>query len=593
MVQHENVLVSRVCEAIARRTEDDITQTPGLSPPSSPELAICPDKGIEYDDDDDDSFQEHRSEPARGYKPMGEDQESIDYFYHDFDADNNEIQTTTSTTERKIDDLHKPIGPPLDLNALAQQLYENRLSVLHPRQSKLVLTDQDEIEFEKLMQRQTMTQRGYACEKVELNDHDTALARIKEALRLSDASLSTQQSVPREEGSDKILVEEEEEPSIQESAQESDQQSDLKSTSTKSNASRSSRFKEIDLDLSDIATDIIGKHVEPQPSRSMSLNLFGSLRNRARSHSTPSIKGLMRNLSTGSVISQRPQKKRSHSTLSPAAMAVLKHTTETQPEPDTKSKGKRMLSQLLNSARLSRKPTKKVNMNEATSRAQIVRRTIIYVPPDSENFMKHIEHPPSPALPRPVTPDSDEGVPKQQKATIVTRQASVKRQFSKRRNNNNLEGVELREMSDGSVVWGVVKKQGNRKSFYAAESKVEHSSQESSDEEDEDEEQIEERVLALMGLRPDLLKDYPSTEKLPPPPIPKRSPHRQQATYVSSYSNRRGSSTTDIYYAPDATLPSLLQMISDSQESPRENPTVEEQLDEVMRSLGYTDGQLL
>ncbi|KAI7854445.1 hypothetical protein BDC45DRAFT_508392 [Circinella umbellata] len=243
---------------------------------------------------------------------------------------------------------------------------------------------------------------------------------------------------------------------------------------------------------------------------------------------------------------------------------------------------------------------------------------------------------------------------------MITRQTSIKRQVSKRqvskRHNNNsnttnydeeqqqqqkqLEGVEVREMSDGTVVWGVVKKLGKRKSFFIAsedssdyESKLQvneeaqdetKGEEEEIDEEDEDEEQIEERVLTLMGLSPDLLKNYPNninyesaittptTPVVTPPPIPKRSPHRlreqklqrerqqqeqleqEQATYISSYSNRRDSSTTDVYYAHGATLPSLLEMIaSDQGLSPKENPTVEEQLDEVMRSLGYTEGHTL
>ncbi|KAI9492283.1 hypothetical protein BDB00DRAFT_873551 [Zychaea mexicana] len=545
--------------------------------------------------------------------------------------------------------------------------------------------------------------------------------------------------------SDKILVEEEEDNTglnadkkAVEAEDEGQEQkshhsgSESSGSRKSSSASRSSRFKELtDFDVGQVATDLVAKepaltlsnnnnqnapssnqkqqkqhqkHQESssnQPtgtSRSKSLNLFGTLRNRARSQSTPSIKGLMRNLSTVSVIPQRsntqPQlsqqlqeeqqqqvkKKRSHSALSPAAIAVLKHNAESKKagaaaasdqgdklqiatptaENHNQSKGKRMLSQLLSTARISRRQVpKKVNMEEdaAPTRAQIVRRTIIYVKPDSENFLKNIENapPPVPSIPsgpnevqqqqeqrqrtRSSTPDSDEDVASRQTATMITRQTSVKRQISKRRNNtsNNdaneqkekqqeeqqqrptaqqeLEGVEVREMSDGSVVWGVVKKQGKRKSFFAASDNVYESKFEIDDpqalhhkEEEEDEDQIEERVLALMGLRPDLLKNYPANnDKLPPPPIPKRSPHRVQqqqqqhhhhrseATHISSYSNRRDSSTIDIYYAHGATLPNLLQMISDpaDEELPREKPTVEEQLDEVMRSLGYTDGQTL
>ncbi|KAI8089472.1 uncharacterized protein BX664DRAFT_333089 [Halteromyces radiatus] len=127
-------------------------------------------------------------------------------------------------------------------------------------------------------------------------------------------------------------------------------------------------------------------------------------------------------------------------------------------------------------------------------------------------------------------------------------------------NNNNdsqsrLEGLELREMSDGSVVWGIVKKQGNRKSFFASKALEKmmmeqqlHLEQQQQQQEEEDaekeHEQIEKSVLALMGLEPDSLDHLP--EPLPmepmssystngsnnitrtaPPPIPKRSPRRK------------------------------------------------------------------
>jgi hypothetical protein len=89
--------------------------------------------------------------------------------------------------------------------------------------------------------------------------------------------------------------------------------------------------------------------------------------------------------------------------------------------------------------------------------------------------------------------------------------------------DNSLEGLELREMSDGSVVWGVVKKQGNRKSFFATlDDKMEP--------EDVERDQIEKSVLALMGLEPDSLDHLParlSNAAVRPPPIPKRSPRRK------------------------------------------------------------------
>ncbi|ORY96340.1 hypothetical protein BCR43DRAFT_524453 [Syncephalastrum racemosum] len=334
------------------------------------------------------------------------------------------------------------------------------------------------------------------------------------------------------------------------------------------------------------------------PRTASKLGLFGSLRQQAtrtRSQSSSSIRGLMRNLSTSTMgsTSSRAHRRNTNdvpavvipttpspsisSPLSPAALAVLKHDGMTTPPTSPKrtstsanGKAMRKLSQLLSRASMSRRSraspaTKAVNLEEEEEererereRARLVRRTIIYVQPDSLQYLQSLGD---------ESPESDEGEPKLQQATMVKRQTSMKRQASiKRRTEKQLEGLELREMSDGSVTWDIVQQE-----------------------------------------------DGTSTPSSPPP-VPKRSPRRRQAT----------ADDTDVYYAPDTTLPSLLQMISDvemevvssgfsnahrsssgsdsgssgssgsssyahaGEQQPRlhHSPSIEEQLDEAIRELG-------
>ncbi|KAI9315683.1 hypothetical protein BX666DRAFT_337234 [Dichotomocladium elegans] len=374
-------------------------------------------------------------------------------------------------------------------------------------------------------------------------------------------------------------------------------------------------------DVVDVDEAVAGHGITKNPRRAKatrSLGFFGSLRqvtNRTRSQSTSSIRGLMRSISTGrngssgssgssgsrnSNRSSRNSINASNTTspqtlISPAGLATLKHPEITNDmhrrreqqqgqqqqseESMGNNRGIRLLSQLVGRVKRTtspHRPTKRINMgggSKDNERSRLVRRTIIYVQPDAENFFKTLGH-------------LDE-------TPVEPRETHV----NSANDRQPLEGVEMREMSDGSVTWGIIKRQGRRKSFFdPQESKCEIEE----DDDEETEEQIEGRVLALMGLRPDFLKDFqpnapchqppPSSAPAPPapPPIPARSPFRPQheeATHIHSISNRRDDSTTDIYYAPNATLPSLLQMISEQDEKLKESPSVEEQLDEVIQSF--------
>ncbi|KAL7312857.1 hypothetical protein PS15m_008570 [Mucor circinelloides] len=486
---------------------------------------------------------------------------------------------------------------------------------------------------------------------------------------------------------------------------------------------------------------------EAKPNKSR--GLFGSLRqvSRSKTHhhagNAGGLKGLVRNFSTSHQTKSNSQldthANASDTTttgMSRAAMAVIQHNVakheqkkaspvipdETQdgaftspPAPsqqktrqraksdanNNNSSGSRLIAQLLSrasSANKSRRSnsTKIVNMEQedaaAKKRAQVVRKTIIYVQPDSlHNLLKNggdgssIKVPPVPRPPKPqdidvearntfmsdgsLSPDDDTIRSKEYfTATKVSRQTSVRKRVveaqedtnasssssssplkestsasghdhtsaggmlsrngSKRRwqlqsmdeddmlsthpqkADNYMEGVELREMSDGSVVWGVVKKQGNRKSFYAPNKQnqlelvEDGEDNDDNDQEEQDvhgEEYFRNKVIKNSYSSNATLQTQHATTPLPPPPIPRRSPRRQQIPVDPAVQTTK----TDIFYSDQVTLPSLLRMMQEQQDqheypgdiseeedeqqqyifNERAMSSVDDQLDEMMRIL--------
>ncbi|KAI8886447.1 hypothetical protein K501DRAFT_331238 [Backusella circina FSU 941] len=470
--------------------------------------------------------------------------------------------------------------------------------------------------------------------------------------------------------------------------------------------------------------------------------IFGGLRSAARSRSNTgsvSIKGFVRNLSTTNLGANTKSEKRNERGMSRAAATALQHNDskdelsnvkpsnieETlESKPKTKKERKRansrasngggavrLLSQLLSRSSKQKKIVKTINVEEKAAsdskkRAQVVRRTIIYVQPDSLDFLKNTEDrntgstfdkssafkndsfsPPFasndgkielddsglPSLASSNSSTSEGSTPVDDdmadpcalttkkasqlsvkknvdrtsdisKSSSQSNPSSIDKTSTKRsgRNDNRaksqasreshyMEGVELREMSDGSVVWGIVKKEGNRVSFFSPDS---HNNtqynciiDEDQDEEDEDKMKYSEddkfndfeKNSRASSTTSDSSKNYnvpaaiPHYCLQPPPPIPKRSSLRRSPT-TNSDSWKQGNnipgnstppseeaSTADIYYADDITLPSLLRLMRDQENDTTGQfldddeygyldrktaiPSVDEQLEEMMKSL--------
>ncbi|KAI8374512.1 uncharacterized protein BYT42DRAFT_409229 [Radiomyces spectabilis] len=267
---------------------------------------------------------------------------------------------------------------------------------------------------------------------------------------------------------------------------------------------------------------------------------------RVRSQSMSNIRGLMRSLSTSNRVQERSvSNDEIESKISPAAKAALqldtqqliKSTAQQQQTVVDNAKLSRKISHLL-----SRRPTKTTNLQEKgasnkLTRAEVIRRTIIYVPSDDDQSASsgQDDKPSSPSsvYPAPVVP-----------------QRSIKRKGDQKSGPGipkPLDGLELREMSDGSIIWELVNH--NPPSSTVSYQDTLHSA----------------------------------------PPVPQRSPRRRAATTTSDcpppipprYRPVRPSEHVDIYYAPEMTLPSLLQIITESQY----NIPIEEQLDQAMRDF--------
>ena len=604
------------------------------------------------------------------YEPESEEE---NYFFQDFSE-----ESSKNTKKKKRTIVHRVEDEPkkmFDLSSFAKDLHDNRLSVIQPRQSTIIMTEEDEKQLETLLQQrkqmgssesllvirqpsplpsierkpsrhETIKEEEEEQIVPQLSNHHSAANSVSSTIStVSSHIIQEEDGMSEKIGTQKkitsflyyfidLLIEiddpveinidpssssspprpptitpQQEIPSpiappslppppipslaataatttttttttktqpdldLKSSKSTSSIQSNIKrSTSTTSNTiiktplnrKKSVLQEEAKSPRKSISMDNL-KAIDIKPVKSPSRSLFGSLRQVSRSKTTSSgghssaFKGLVRNMST----SHKP----THGGMSRAAMAVIQH--EQQQEKEPKRATSRLISQLISKAarhRNSNTSTKIVNKKENnTNRAQVVRRTIIYVQPDSlHDLLKNGGEGTKIASSRvsdgSLSPD-DETVRSKEyvTATKVVRQTSVRKRVvnnpedDKKRwqlksmdehdlavpaKEEYMEGLELREMSDGSVIWGIVKQQGNRKSFFAPDNMY-----------------VEEDEL--------------------PPPIPKRSPKRQVLA----------DNDTDIYYSNEITLPNLLKMMEQQETHPGDELSVDDQLDEMMRIL--------
>ncbi|SAL95356.1 hypothetical protein [Absidia glauca] len=284
-----------------------------------------------------------------------------------------------------------------------------------------------------------------------------------------------------------------------------------------------------------------------------------------------------------------------HNTLANDNASLL---TATSLDGRRRQKIAQLLSNAIKKAPTRRHTTKVVNMQPPPDTKKLVRRTVIYVNSaelantESEIIRHYRPHRPAPSPPSthqqqpyrygkrlpPIPAKPSPTSSPRSSTTSSSSSSSSSSSFAATPTSSPakqlpyLEGLELREMEDGTMEWGIIQKQGRRQSFFP----MTHG-----DDED-DEGEIEQDVLALLGLAPDHLEKFSSSSNRSPPPIPRRSPRRKPsmalttkptpaATLVESRDDE-DESTTDTYYAHEMNLPSLLRLMSETQQNARSTP---------------------
>jgi hypothetical protein len=84
------------------------------------------------------------------YEPDSDTEEN--FFFQDFskDSSSSKPKKTNNTRRRRS----QKVMSKFDLSSFARDLHDHRLSVIQPRQSKIIMTEDDEFELEKLLERQ-------------------------------------------------------------------------------------------------------------------------------------------------------------------------------------------------------------------------------------------------------------------------------------------------------------------------------------------------------------------------------------------------------------------------------------------------------
>lgn len=87
--------------------------------------------------------------PQESYAPEDSDEEN--YFFQDFSTTEKPVKKSGSRTNRRHP---APTAGKFDLSSFARDLHDHRLSVIQPRESRIIMTEDDELELEKLLLRQ-------------------------------------------------------------------------------------------------------------------------------------------------------------------------------------------------------------------------------------------------------------------------------------------------------------------------------------------------------------------------------------------------------------------------------------------------------
>lgn len=102
-------------------------------------------------EDEDDIEEEDEELLEESYEPNSDTEEN--FFFQDFSSTNPPLKNKKKSGTRRKSRSNKVMSK-FDLSSFARDLHENRLSVMVQRESRIIMTEDDEHELEKLLERQ-------------------------------------------------------------------------------------------------------------------------------------------------------------------------------------------------------------------------------------------------------------------------------------------------------------------------------------------------------------------------------------------------------------------------------------------------------
>lgn len=112
-------------------------------------LAMDPDDA--YEDDNDEFLGDQDELQHEEYEPESDTEEN--FFFQDFSGNSKPKKRTTNNLNGRRRRSQKVMSK-FDLSSFARDLHDHRLSVIQPRDSRIIMTEDDELELEKLLERQ-------------------------------------------------------------------------------------------------------------------------------------------------------------------------------------------------------------------------------------------------------------------------------------------------------------------------------------------------------------------------------------------------------------------------------------------------------
>lgn len=118
----------------------------------SARAALAMDQEDDDDEEEDDEYLDDQDEVQHEeYEPESDTEEN--FFFQDFSGSSKPKKRTTNNLNGRRRRSQKVMSK-FDLSSFARDLHDHRLSVIQPRESRIIMTEDDELELERLLERQ-------------------------------------------------------------------------------------------------------------------------------------------------------------------------------------------------------------------------------------------------------------------------------------------------------------------------------------------------------------------------------------------------------------------------------------------------------